>query len=98
MTMCRILVGTAVALAALFLASRPLEAQTPGRGNRGGPPRSAREAAPIDLTGYWVSVISEDWRWRMVTPSKDDFAGIPFTPEGRKLGDAWDPAKDEASG
>jgi hypothetical protein len=65
---------------------------------RPGPPKTPKEAAPIDLTGYWVSVISEDWRWRMVTPAKDDFAGIPFTPEGRKVGDTWDPAKDEASG
>lgn len=62
------------------------------------PNRSPREAAPIDLTGYWVSVVSEDWRWRMVTPAKDDFAGIPFTPEGHRVGDEWDPAKDEASG
>lgn len=59
---------------------------------------SPREAAPVDFTGYWVSVISEDWRWRMVTPAKDDFAGIPFTPEGRRVGDLWDPAADEASG
>jgi hypothetical protein len=61
-------------------------------------PKSAREAAPEDLTGYWVSVISEDWRWRMVTPARGDFASIPFTPEGRRVGDAWDPAQDEASG
>lgn len=60
--------------------------------------RSPREAAPIDLTGYWVSVVSEDWRWRMVTPARGDFAGIPFTPEGGRLGNAWDPNKDEASG
>jgi hypothetical protein len=70
-------------------------AQPPGRGGRGAPPR---EAAPIDLTGYWVSVISEDWRWLMVTPAKDDFAGIPFTKEGQKIGDTWDPAKDQATG
>jgi hypothetical protein len=57
-----------------------------------------REAAPIDLTGYWVSVVSEDWRWRMVTPAKGDFAGIPFTPEGHRVGETWDPAKDEAAG
>ena len=84
-----------LALIALALVMR---AQPPGRGNRGGPPRSARESAPIDLTGYWVSVVSEDWRWRMVIPAKDDFAGIPFTPEGRRVGDLWDPAKDQASG
>jgi hypothetical protein len=54
--------------------------------------------AQIDLTGYWVSVVSEDWRWRMVTPAKGDFASIPFTPEGKRVGEAWDPAADEASG
>jgi hypothetical protein len=77
------------------LAMGPLFAQPP---RPPAPKLAPREAAPIDLTGYWVSVVSEDWRWRMVTPAKDDFAGIPFTPEGRKVGDEWDPAKDEASG
>ncbi len=62
------------------------------------PPRSAKAAAPVDLTGYWVSVISEDWRWRMVTPLKGDFASVPLTPEGRRVGEAWDPGADEAGG
>jgi hypothetical protein len=61
-------------------------------------PQSAKQAAPIDLTGYWVSVVTEDWRWRMVTPAKGDFAGIPFNPEGRRIGNQWDPAKDRAEG
>jgi hypothetical protein len=68
------------------------------RGTEQTKPISPREAARADFTGYWVSVISEDWRWRMVTPAKGDFASIPFTPEGRKVGETWDPAKDEASG
>ena len=67
-------------------------------GGRGGPPRSPREAAPVDLTGYWVSVVTEDWRWRMVTPASGDFAGVPLNAAARKLGLAWDPAKDEAAG
>jgi hypothetical protein len=62
------------------------------------PPRNAKEGAPVDFTGYWVSVVTEDWRWRMVTPAKGDFASIPLTAEGRKVGNAWDPAKDEAAG
>ena len=62
------------------------------------PPRSPKAAAPVDLTGYWVSVISEDWRWRMVTPLKGDFASIPVNAEARKVGATWDPAKDEAAG
>ena len=77
------------------LAVAPLFGQPP---RLAAPKLSPREAAPIDLTGYWVSVVSEDWRWRMVTPAKGDFAGIPFTPEGGRVGEMWDPAKDEASG
>lgn len=60
--------------------------------------RSARAAAPIDLTGWWVSVISEDWRWRMITPLRGDFANIPVAPAAYAIGAAWDPAKDEAAG
>jgi hypothetical protein len=52
----------------------------------------------VDFTGYWVSVVTEDWRWRMVTPIKGDFAGIPLNAEGRRIGDAWNPAQDEAAG
>ena len=84
-------------LAALVLTSVPLEAQ----GGRGGPPPapvSAREAARIDFTGYWVSIVTEDWRFRMVTPRKGDYASVPLNPEGRRVADTWDPAKDEAAG
>jgi hypothetical protein len=59
---------------------------------------TARAAAPIDLTGYWVSVITEDWRWRMITPAKGDYASIPITAEAMRIADRWDPAKDEAAG
>jgi hypothetical protein len=71
-----------------------------GRGGGGGAPaaQNAKAAAPIDLTGYWVSVITEDWRYRMVTPSKGDYQGVPMTAAARTIADAWDPAKEEASG
>lgn len=62
------------------------------------PPRTAREAAPIDLTGYWVSVVSEDYRWRMITPVRGDFQSIPLNAEGVRVGREWDPARDEADG
>jgi len=62
------------------------------------PPKSAREAAPVDLTGVWVSVVSEDWRWRMLTPLKGDFQSIPLNPEGQRVGMQWDPEADEAAG
>ncbi len=70
-----------------------------GRGGQGGQaPANAQAAAPVDLTGYWVSVVTEDWRYRMVTPVKGDYPSIPLNAEGRKVADSWDPAKDEAAG
>jgi len=68
------------------------------RGGRGGPPPAARDAAAIDLTGYWVSVITEDWKLRMVTPPRGTFDAIPLNAEGRRVGNEWDPAKDQAAG
>ena len=52
----------------------------------------------MDLTGYWVSVIAEDWKFRMVTPKKGMYDSLPLNAEGRRAGDAWDPARDEAAG
>lgn len=60
--------------------------------------RPAKAGAPIDLTGYWVAIVTEDWRYRMVTPQKGDYASVPITPEAKSVADAWDPAKDEAAG
>jgi hypothetical protein len=74
----------------------PLDAQ---RGGRGGPP-APRAAAPIDLTGQWVSLITEDWRHRQFTPPKGDYGSlaVALLPAARKLADSWDPARDEAAG
>ena len=81
---------------AMVLTSlRSMDAQ--GRG-AAPPPRSPRESAPIDLTGYWVSFVTEDWRFRMMTPPKGDYARVPLSPEGRKVADTWSPAADEAAG
>jgi hypothetical protein len=57
-----------------------------------------RASAPIDLTGQWVAIISEDWRWRMITPPKGDIVSIPLSLAGQQAAEAWDPAKDEAAG
>jgi hypothetical protein len=85
--------------AALLAQNRP--ATPPAAGGFGfrppPPPPSGRPGAQIDLTGYWTSVISEDWRWRMVTPLKGDFANIPLNAAGQAIGEAWNPAKDEGS-
>jgi hypothetical protein len=63
-----------------------------------GPPPTPKAAAIVDLTGYWVALVTEDWRYRMGPPRKGDYLGVPLSPEGRKAADAWDPAKDEAAG
>jgi hypothetical protein len=82
----------------LVLALTVAVAGTPGllAQGRGGPPVPAtpRAAALIDLTGYWVSVVTEDWRWRMVTPPKGDYASVPMTREARMVADTWDVSKD----
>src|ERR1700733_9046977 len=86
--------NTFIALA--IAIALPLAAQPPG-GGRAAPPQTPKAAAPIDLTGYWVSIVTEDWRYRMVTPAPGDYQGVPMTPAALKIADAWDPAKEAAS-
>ena len=57
-------------------------------------PTTPRASAPIDLTGYWVSVITEEWLWRMTTPQKGDYTSIPLSDAGRQVANSWDPATD----
>ena len=83
-------------LALTMAAVLPVLAQAQG-GGRGGPPPNPKAAAPIDLTGYWVSVVTEDWRYRMVMPAAGDYQGVPMTAAAIKVARGWDPAKDEAS-
>lgn len=84
---------TRLVFAVLALATgAPAFAQTPPSAS------TARAAAPTDFTGYWVAVVTEDWRWRMMTPPKGDVSSIPVTPEGRRAAEAWDPVKDVADG
>jgi hypothetical protein len=71
---------------------------TPPPGRAGGAPPTAKATAPFDPTGYWVAIVSEDWRWRMITPAKGDVVSIPLSVEGLRVAEAWDPAKDEAAG
>jgi len=63
-----------------------------------GPPPIPRAIAPLDLTGYWVSVVTEDWRFRMITPDKGDYGGVPLNQHGVLVAQTWDPAKDDADG
>ena len=65
------------------------------RGQGPQPPRTPREAVPFDLTGTWVSVVTEDWRWRMVVLRKGDYSSVPLNADGRKAADAWDPSMND---
>lgn len=83
-----------VASAAMAIAAAEPSAQAPQRGAPPGGAPAAQAAAPIDLTGYWVSIVNEDWRWRMVTPPKGDYASVPMSADGRAVADKWTPAMD----
>jgi hypothetical protein len=86
-------VATALGVTVSAQANRPVE-----RGPAAAAPTTLRGAAPLDLTGTWVSVVTEDWRWRMITPPKYDYAAIPLNSAGRNAADAWDPDADEKNG
>ena len=66
------------------------------------PPASApappKAGAPIDITGYWVAVVSEDWRHRMATPRKGDYESLPLNANGRRTADSWNLDADNAAG
>jgi hypothetical protein len=90
-----ILIATTLSIALAAVVS----GQQRGAGGRGNqPPLSAQQSAPVDLTGYWVSVVTEDWRWRMATPPKKDYQSLPLNQAARKIADDWDLEKDEAAG
>jgi len=89
----------AVASISLSLAATAALAQPPGAGGPGGfggPPRSARESAQVDLTGYWVALVTEDWLWRMITAPRGDATSVPLSMQGRLVADEWNPERDAA--
>lgn len=85
-------------LAFILLASAGATFAQRGGGPPPGPPPSGKAGALVDLTGYWVSIIDDEWRWRMITPAKGDVSFVPVNAEARRITNAWDPAKDEADG
>ena len=93
----RLLLAIAFGLVASTALFRPADAQ-PRRAAQPSPPTTARAAAPIDITGHWVSLITDDWVYRMITPAKGDVSYVPLNAEARRIAEAWDPARDEAAG
>ncbi len=80
------------ALAGVLMISQGALAQRPARAPAG-PPPTAEKAALIDLTGYWVAVVDQDWAWRMITPPKGNFlGGVQLNPAGRRIANEFDPA------
>ena len=98
----RLFAGIVLALCALGVpaavhAQRPLDSARDRKGGGASSPR-ARDVAPIDLTGYWVSYVTENWRYRMVTPAKGEYRRIPVSPAGVPIINAWDPVADTRAG
>jgi hypothetical protein len=81
---------SAIVLAAL-LAQQPQPAPPQA-------PPTAKAGAQVDITGNWVALVTEEWRWRMMTPPKGDYPNVPLNAEGKKVADSWDLAKDNAAG
>src|ERR1700680_1171650 len=92
--------GILFAAVLTLMSAAKLGAQGGNAGRATAPSSDASARSPTlkDFTGYWVSVVTEDWRWRMVVPDKGDYVTIPLNADGRKVADAWDPAKDQAAG
>ena len=88
----------------LVLVGTDVHAQRGGQDGGRGPnqPAVARGTAPVeppfDPTGYWVSLVSDEWRYRMLTPPKGNVDYVPINAEGRRVAQAWDPAQDAATG
>lgn len=72
-------------------------AQEGQAGTRSAPPTSRRNA-PEDISGNWVAVVTEDYRWRVVVPPKGDYTSIPLNPNGKLAAAAWDPDQDRRNG
>jgi hypothetical protein len=89
--------ATVFVIAGFALAGATSIAAQRGQGPAAAP-QTARQAAAIDVTGTWVSVISEDWPLRMLPLRKGEYVRIPLTAAARKVADTWDPVRDETAG
>src|ERR1041384_8552549 len=84
-----------LALLAALVSSEEIDAQAPPAQR---PVQTPQQATTVDLTGDWVSVVTGDWKFRMVTPNKGVLDGLPLNAEGRRIAGTWDPKQDAANG
>src|SRR6516162_3286326 len=91
-----LLAAALAAVTAATLAAQQRGGGQPG-GQRGAPP-TPQAQAPFDPAGYWVAIVSDEWRYRMITPPKGNVDYVPVNAEGRGAANNWDPARDEAAG
>ncbi len=82
----------------LLCGSTVLWAQQPGPRGPAATPASARDQAPWDPSGYWVSLITQNWRHRMLVVAPGDYIGVPMNAAAVKVADAWNRAAAEAAG
>jgi hypothetical protein len=79
-----------------------LSIATPAYAQRFGGPAAVqapgRVEAPIDLTGTWVSLVTEDWAYRMLTPAIGDTMSVPVNEAGKAVTNNWDLEADNAAG
>jgi hypothetical protein len=94
--------GVSLGVVIAWVVCADLHARAPQRGGGNQAPGAARGATPaegpFDPTGYFVAIVSDEWRYRMLTPPKGNVDYVPVNAEGRRVAGEWDPAKDEASG
>lgn len=99
-TSARVIIGTLAAVACGTLTIGLAHAQgrppPPMRAAPVGPPPTAKAGAAFDPTGQWVSLVTRDWRYRMVVPGRGEYQGVPMSLAGKQYADAWDPARDAA--
>ena len=88
----------AAGLSLVLLMVSVMASAQPGAGPAFGAPRSAQESAQVDITGYWVALVTEDWLWRMITAPPGDATSVPLNPQGRRVAAEWNPREDAANG
>lgn len=64
------------------------------------PPQTPRESAAFDVAGYWVAIVSEDWRVRMLMGQKGDWLFMQgryggLNAEGLRAANAADPVNED---